>query len=358
MMLKEKVYNLPSSPGVYLMKDSQGMIIYVGKAKNLKNRVRSYFRDSQAHTEKVKKLIKNLKDFDYILTDTEFEAFMLECKLIKKIKPLYNKKMKRPLSYTFIVVKPDKDGQRIEITQNPNENGSYLNFGPFTSKSTVERAIQGIKECFKINCSNSKKRNTACLNYSLGLCNGLCKGGAALVYYHHIIDKFIELLNGTDIWLLEEMKQKMHCAANEYDFETAAKYRNYIESLSFLISKEKVIEFTKENKNLAIIESLNDQAFKLFLIKGNKVLFCEKYLRDEVNIAQQCAIIKTNIVTYFTDDSLTSSVNIGKNEIDEAQIIYSYLKGNNSSYITIPPKWLTAKHAPQLNNAVKKLLLC
>jgi excinuclease ABC subunit C len=358
MTLKEKVNNLPLSPGVYLMKDSQGSIIYVGKAKNLKKRVQSYFRNSTAHTEKIKKLIKNLKDFDCLLTDTEFEAFMLECQLIKELKPTYNKKMKSHLSYAFIKINIDKEYRRIEITHNPIENDANLYFGPFTSKSTVERSIQGIKEHFKINCSNTNNRNSACLNYSLGLCNGLCLGGSALEYYHNIIDKFIALLNGTDMGIIEEMMQRMFLAAKEFDFETAAKYRDYIDSLTFLINKEKIIEFTEENKNIAIIEYLNNQTFKLFLIKGNKILLSEKYRWDDTNWTQQYARIKTNILTYFKTNALNSPLKVGSDEFDEAQIIYSYLNGSTCSYLFIPKNWINSKNSSHLDKELKKLLNC
>lgn len=146
MDLKEKIKKLPSSPGVYLMKDSLNSVIYVGKSKNLKSRVASYFQNSKSHTPKILKLVKNLRDFDYILTDTEFEAFMLECKLIKQMKNEYVK------------------------------NDGNLYFGPYTSKNTIERGIQGIKECCKIFCSNNFQKASCCLNYSLGLCLGMCLG--------------------------------------------------------------------------------------------------------------------------------------------------------------------------------------
>ena len=121
MELKEKIKNLPSSPGVYLMKESRGGIIYVGKANNLKRRVQSYFHNSKSHSPKVEKLVKHLTDFDYLITDTEFEAFMLECQLIKQLKPLYNKKMKNPLSYTYIVIQMD-DEYPIMLPRSETQN--------------------------------------------------------------------------------------------------------------------------------------------------------------------------------------------------------------------------------------------
>ena len=129
---KEKAKQLPSSPGVYLMKDSYGSIIYVGKSKNLKNRVSSYFQESSTHSNKVIKLVQHLKDFDIIQTDTEFEAFILECKLIKEIQPLYNRLMKNPQSYTYIRIVMDRSSQRIELANRMNEDDGNLYFGPYT----------------------------------------------------------------------------------------------------------------------------------------------------------------------------------------------------------------------------------
>jgi len=136
------------------MKDGLGHIIYVGKAKQLKRRVKSYFQNSKSHSPKVKQLVRNIKDLDIILTDTEFEAFMLECKLIKEIKPMYNRKMKNPQAYTYIVIEADDKMRSLEITYDPaDQKGNHI-WGPYTSRSTVERAVQGIKESSKILCSN------------------------------------------------------------------------------------------------------------------------------------------------------------------------------------------------------------
>ncbi|MFC6604942.1 GIY-YIG nuclease family protein [Ectobacillus funiculus] len=347
---------MPLSPGVYLMKDSLGQIIYVGKAKNLKNRVQSYFRDSKSHSPKVKKLINHLKDFDYILTDTEFEAFMLECTLIKELKPTYNRMMKNPQSFTYIAINMNEDYRDIEMTYSPIENDGKLYFGPFTSKSTVERAIQGVKECFKIHCSNPSRKNTACLNYSLGLCIGMCLGGSAVKQYNEIIDKMIALLTGTDMSILEEMKQMMVAASEKYDFEAASKYRDNISAVNSLLSKEKVIEFTEGNHNIVTIDPLTDSTIKLFLIKRTNVLFSHKYSLESSYIEQLSEEIKTNILTYFKNNDLNSAIAVSRDEIDEAQIIYSYLNSSNCSHLIIPDKWLNSENHFNINLALNTLL--
>jgi len=236
---KEKIKNLPSSSGVYLMKDSLQSIIYVGKSKNLKSRVSSYFVNSTSHSPKVVKLVKNVKDFEYILTDTEFEAFMLECKLIKEIKPIYNKKMKSPLSYTYIKI--DKDYNNIELSRNSVKDDGNFYFGPYTSKSTVEKGLQAIEEYYKIKCSGNYKKASACLNYSLGSCIGYCFDNSAKERYKEILCEIKDILNRTNKSILKEMELNMNVYSEKFDFETAAKYRDYITVINSLINKEKVI---------------------------------------------------------------------------------------------------------------------
>lgn len=349
MTIKEKVKQLPSTPGVYLMKDSQETIIYVGKAKNLKRRVQSYFQKSKAHPQKIKKMVSNIKDFDFILTDTEFEAFMLECKLIKEHKPLFNKKMKSSNSYVFIVVHLDRELHQIEVTNNPNRREGKLYFGPFISKHTVEKAIVSLKENFKILCSNPSKKGAACLNHSLGLCMGMCLGGPMKHKHNKIIQNIISLLSGQDLGMLNELEQKMDFAVEQFDFETAAKYRDYISAINFLINKEKVIDFTEENNNIAVIEFLNESTFKLFLIKRNKILFSDKYVLHPSNIEHLAANM-----TYF--DQSTVNPPVSRDEIDEAQIIYSYLNSSHCEFMKIPNKWLQESDMSSLRNALTSLL--
>lgn len=356
MDLKDKIKSLPLSPGVYLMKNSYGDIIYVGKSKSLKNRVSSYFQNSRNHPPKIERLIKTLKDFDYILTDTEFEAFMLECELIKKFQPIYNKQMKSTASYIYIEIDTDKANLSVKTVNVPNEKHSNVHFGPYTSKNTVEKAIQGIKEFYKIDCSSSSKRNTPCLNYSLGLCIGMCLGGKALEKHAEITNRIINLFNGEDMNIIEEMEQKMIFSSKNYDFETAAKYRDYISAIKSLINKEKVIEFAEANRNILVVENLDDSKIKLFLIKGNKILFKEKYDLSDINEMQLLSNIKKNIMNYFKNNESGIIKKISKEDIDEAQIIYSYLKSNNCNYVIIPNEWLDTNDEANIESMISGLI--
>ncbi len=340
MDLKEKVNNLPSSPGVYLMKDSLNSVIYVGKSKNLKSRVRSYFYNSKSHSPKVVKLVKNLKDFDYILTDTEFEAFLLECKLIKEIKPIYNRLMKNPKSYCYIVIKINEKYPCIDICSEIVEDDGNIYFGPYTSKGTVERGVQGIKEHYKILCNNIERKSSSCLNYSLGLCMGMCLDNSPKEQYDSIINKVINLFKEHDKFILEDMENEMIKASENLDFEKAGKYRDLINSITYMTNTVKVIKHLERNRNIALLEPLNSHGCKFFLIRGNKVLFSEKYSLD--NTEKLKSTLESAIASFFSTYTVKNSIKIDKDELDEAQIIYNYLKSkaNNCRYAIIPEKWL------------------
>ncbi|GGH23563.1 excinuclease ABC subunit C [Paenibacillus segetis] len=338
------------------MKDSRGNILYVGKSKHLKNRVQSYFHNSKSHSPKIKKLVNHVKDLEYILTDTEFEAFMLECQLIHGHKPMYNRKMKNPLAYQYIAIWKNEGLNRLEVTNDPFSNDDYQYFGPYTAnKNSVEKAIQGIKGYFKIDCNQSVTTKGACLNHSLGLCLGMCLGGEALAQYNHIINRLIALLDGTDPSLYEEMNQGMLAAAEQYDFEKAARYRDYIGAVTFLLNKEKVIDFVEENRNIVVVEYLTEDLIKLFLIKRNRILFCGKYSVAPTGMVSLYEKIRTKILDHFEIGGHTLSNGVSRDEIDEAQIIYSYLQGSSSKYIIIPDHWLNSKDHTKMDTAIQDL---
>lgn len=351
--------NLPSSPGVYLMKDSLGSILYVGKSKNIKKRVQSYFTHSKSHAPKVKKLVNHLRALEYITTDTEFEALMLECNLIQNMKPMYNRRMKNPLAYTYLMITQMDGLRRIEITNNPSFSDGHLCFGPYTAnKNAVERAVQGILECFKMSCSHSYavKSKTPCLNYSIGLCIGMCLGGDAVEKYNQMIDRMIALLDGSDRGLYEEMERMMLEASEDYDFEKAAKYRDDIEAVNFLLKKEKVLGFTEESRNIVVAEYVGYDTVKLFLIKRNIVLACHKYALDRIGITQLHAEIKAHILNHFQADRNQINSKVNRNEVDQAQIIYSYLQSSASHHIFIPEEWLYSKDQSDLDQAIQTLV--
>lgn len=304
------------------MKDSLDNIIYVGKSKNLRSRVSSYFVNSKAHSPKVIKLVQNLRDFDIKLTDTEFEALLLECRLIKEIKPRYNRLMKSPESYCYIKIEITKKYPSIEICHSNDRSEGNLYFGPYTSKNTVERAVNGIKEHYKILCTNSTFKPLGCLKYSMGQCLGMCSENILKEQYFSIIDKVVKLLQGYDRSILREMEKEMNKASEALDFEKAASCRDYIKAVKHLVGTAKIINFLEDNKNIALVEALDRNKIKLFLLSYNKVIFSKSYSLNDFKVED----IKRSIKKHFEKGHSKNIVNMSKDDIDEAHIIYNYLK--------------------------------
>lgn len=355
--LTEKVANLPLTPGVYLMKDSLGHIIYVGKAKQLKKRVQSYFYNNKGHSPKVKQLVKHIRDLEYRLTDTEFEAFMLECQLIKEIKPMYNRKMKNPLAYSYISITGTPPHRQIEIGYEPSTELNSLSYGPYTSRSTVERAVLGIKESQRILCSSPHSRNSRCLNHSLGLCIGMCGGGEALRRYGEIMEQISRLLSGSGTSIMNDLEARMEEAALRYDFETAAKYRDYLGAVHSLLNKEKVIGFTGENKNIIVLEPVDEQSHKLILIKGSVILYRTRLSTAALDSTQLKDLITSAALEHFRASRLVAATEeMSRHKIDEAQIIYSYLKSSSGHYLLVPPEWLDDEDTAELTEGIQGLI--
>ncbi|MDP4170448.1 MAG: UvrB/UvrC motif-containing protein, partial [Bacillota bacterium] len=266
--------------------------------------------------------------------------------------PLFNKKMKSPHSYVYIVIHTDEELHRIEITKNPIKNDGKQYFGPFVSRQTVQKAILAIKEYNQILCSSPANKNSACLNYSLNLCIGMCLGGSAVEKHNSIIKNVIALLKGNDTKLIDEMEQKMAAAAEQFAFEAAVKVRDQLEDITYLLKKEKVIDFTEEDKNIVMIECLSDKTFKLFLIKRNKLLYNEKFSRENTTMVQLSSIIHS----VFSKTDAPLSIELTKDELDEAQIIYSYLENSAAISIVIPDQWLVQNQTSYIEDAMSSLL--
>lgn len=360
MDIKEKLKMLPEVPGVYLMKDSGGNIIYVGKSKSLKNRVGQYFRSSKSHAPKVVKMVQGIRDFEYIVTDTEFEALMLECRLIKDIKPMYNSQMKNDMGYIYICMTTGEEFPRVIVSQEKKADGSQY-FGPYTSLSSIERAVEVIRENFQLrSCSsiNIPNNKAGCLSFQLGFCSGPCADTEAKNTYMSQVNDAVAFLQGQDKILMDRLEKRMQEAAQRLDFDKAAKYRDDMYSLNHIINKQKAISFARRVRNIAAIEPVGDSQIKLFLIRDNKLLHSEKIQYRNIEKKDIKENIKRLIQEHLRPDEDKEAKTVDKQDLDQAQIIFSYLKNkkNNCSYILIPNSYLKDRLGVKLDNALDKLL--
>lgn len=359
--LKEKVRALPLSPGVYLMKDSLGNIIYVGKAKQLRRRVQSYFVKSSGHTPKTRVLVSHIRDLEVRLTDTEFEAFLLECRLIKELRPAYNRKMKNPEAYTYITIRRTKENglRYLAVSYSPDDEGGLRRFGPYSSRSTVERAVEGIKECLRIACSNPAGRSGPCLNHAMGRCIGMCAGGDAAEAYEGILERIILFLEGQETELPELMERRMLEAAERCDFEAAARYRDELGAVRYLLQKERMISFAETGHTLMVLEEMDSGLAKLFLIKGNRLLLNHRLTLPCTGGARWALAPELGalvLAAYAASGGEMKPAPITRFDVDEAQIIYSYLQNSGVCSTLLSEDWLTGGDASSLLEAAALLL--
>jgi len=332
--LSEKISQFPLCPGVYFMKDSNDNIIYVGKSKQLRNRVQSYFYKNKDHSKKVEKLVKAVKDIEYIITDTELEALILECKLIQDLKPIFNRKMKTPESYVYIKITKKNDLDTISISnviKSNNQEATY--YGPFMNRYRVEEALDALKNYFKINCLDFHKKSP-CLNVSLGKCIGICtRDEHIMIQYELVLNEVKSFLNGTSTYVLDALEQQMFQAAQSLDFEGAAKIRENLDKVKILYHKEKVIELIRDQRKIILLEFLDHHFLKLFYLKGKDILYSKKYILSE-NITTIAKDFAHHIELEQVSNHIEKTY-VNKHDIDEGQIVLSYLKQNENNCLFI-----------------------
>lgn len=258
--LREKTSKLTSSPGVYIMKNRESAIIYIGKAKNLHNRVSSYFRENPDHTPKVAAMVSNVFDYDFIVTDSEYEALLLECSLIKQHKPKYNILLKDDKGYHYIRIS-DGEFPKITTEKNTKESGKYL--GPYTSGFITKEAVNEANRVFMLpTCTRVFPRDFGkgrpCLNYHIKTCMGLCRGKISREEYGNTVAQAVEFIKSGSTGSVERMQQEMEAAAENLDFEKAALLRDRIVAVKKASEKQKIINSVVESADVIGIAEFYD----------------------------------------------------------------------------------------------------
>ena len=280
--IKQELDKLPKSPGVYLMHDSKGGVIYVGKAVNLRNRVRSYFRISTKKTLKIQKMVSLIDHFDYILTDTELEALVLENNLIKEYSPKYNTLLKDDKTYPYIKVTMGDMYPRLVFSRSMKKDKSRY-FGPYASAGAVNDMIEFLSKIYHIRTCNKalngeKAVERPCLNYHMKQCDGPCMGEISPEEYSENIKKALVFLGGNYDPLLKEIEARMNEYAEKLEFEEAAKYRELLKSAVSIAQKQKITDFDGENKDyIGIARSESDVLIQVFFVREGKLIGREHF---------------------------------------------------------------------------------
>ncbi|NLA70671.1 MAG: excinuclease ABC subunit UvrC [Clostridiales bacterium] len=335
-IIQEELKKLPTSPGVYLHKDSLGEIIYVGKAINLRNRVRQYFRKQD--DPKVKALVSNIAEFEYISCATEMEALVLECNLIKKYMPKYNILLKDDKSYPYIKVTTAEDFPRIFKTRKLIHDGNTY-FGPYSDVNAVTEIIKMIDELYvfkKCSTLSFHEGVRPCLNYHIGKCKGICIGAADSAEYQANIKEIIDVLNGKDSELIALLERKMYEASDKMEFESAAKYRDYIDALKKLSETQRAAMVKERDVDILIpIITLQNGIVVQYTVRDGKLVGREvNYLRDEGAINSDSE--RKDLVEAFIKQFYASSRRLPKEillnvNVSDAELITGFLNQINET---------------------------
>ena len=336
--IKEQLKQLPQLPGIYIMKDRNGEIIYVGKSKNLKNRVSSYFRGFNSHLPKVQTMVINIQDFDYIITDSEMEALILEANLIKKHLPRFNILLKDDKMYPYIVITLNERFPRVFMTRQVPK-GNIKVFGPYTSVEQVKITLEVIQTLFPIReCSKkiTDKVERPCLNYHIGRCAGACNHMITDEAYGEYITKIIRFLSGDKEWLIKELTDKMMRSAEDMAFEEAAGYRDKIAALRALNERQKAIQNNgKDQDYIACFGFEERTCVMLFQVRNGKIEGRESFNIENAEGFTHSEILSSFVTQYYSGaEQIPSEIYLSR-EVEGMSLIGEWLTKLTGSKVMV-----------------------
>lgn len=343
--IKEELKKLPQKPGVYLMKDENDHIIYVGKAVVLKNRVRQYFQNSANHTTKIKRMVAQIHSFEYIVTDSELEALILECNLIKKHRPKYNTMLKDDKMYPYIKVTVQEDFPRVLFTRSMVKDKAKY-FGPYSSAFAAKDTIELIRKVWKIRSCNRRLpedigKERPCLYYHIGQCDAPCQGYVSSQDYKANIEEVIGFLNGKYDPIISMLEEKMLEASENLDFEKAAELRDQLASVKAIAQKQKIINAAMEDQDvIAFAKSEKEALVQVFFIRNGKMIGREHFHMNGIEELSGSEIMTTFVKQFYSGTPFIPKELILQQELDEASIINQWLsdKRGQRVYIKVPQK--------------------
>ena len=338
--LEEELKKLPDKPGVYIMHDKHDTIIYVGKAKILKNRVRQYFQSNKNHSAKVVQMVSNIAYFEYIVTDSELEALVLECNLIKEHRPKYNTMLKDDKSYPFIKVTIGEEFPRVLFSRTM-KHGTGKFFGPYTSAGAVKETIELFCKLYKVRTCNRRLpkdigKDRPCLNYHIGQCNAPCQGYVNKDEYKKNIDKVISFLNGNYSEIINELTNKMQDCSERMEYEEAARYRDLLISVKQIAQKQKITADDATDRDvIACAMDAEDAVVQVFFIRQGKLLGREHFHMKVATNDSRSGILSEFMKQYYGGTPYIPNVIMTQEEIEDAGTIADWLSSRKKRKVTI-----------------------
>lgn len=337
-LIQEELKKLPTCPGVYLMHDADDTIIYVGKAVNLRNRVRSYFRESTNKSPKIQKMVTLIARFEYIVTDSELEALVLENNLIKEYSPKYNTMLKDDKTYPYIKVTMGEDYPRVLFSREMKKDKSRY-FGPYTSAAAVKDTIELINKLYQLRTCNKKFPRDfgverPCLNYHIKQCTAPCQGTVSKEAYHQQIEKAMEFLNGNYGIILDELETKMTEASENLEFEEAIRYRELLQSVRAVSQKQKITDSDGEDKDvIALAKEDEDAVVQVFFIRGGRLIGREHFYMTHVSDESKAEILQSFVQQFYSGTPFIPRELMLQYEIKEGEVIEQWLTEKKGSRV-------------------------
>ncbi|MGN1192852.1 MAG: excinuclease ABC subunit UvrC [Dorea sp.] len=343
--IQEELKKLPGKPGVYIMHDEKDAIIYVGKAISLKNRVRQYFQTSRNKGAKIEQMVTHITRFEYIVTDSELEALVLECNLIKEHRPKYNTMLMDDKTYPFIKVTVNEPFPRVMMARRMVKDKAKY-FGPYTSAGAVKDTIELIRKLYHVRSCNRNlpkdiRKERPCLNYHIHQCEAPCQGYVSQEEYRKSIQEVLHFLNGNYDFILKELEEKMQAASDSLEFEKAIEYRELLSSVQKIAQKQKITDTAGDDRDiLALAAEEEDAVVQVFFIRGGRLIgrdhFYLKIAKDE----SQSEILSSFVKQFYAGTPYIPAELMLPEEIEDHEVVEEWLtkRRGHRVHVKVPKK--------------------
>lgn len=361
--IEEELKKLPGQPGVYIMHDAKDAIIYVGKAISLKNRVRQYFQSSRDKTAKIKQMVSKIARFEYIVTDSELEALVLECNLIKEHRPRYNTMLKDDKTYPYIKVTASEEYPRILFSRQMKKDKNKY-FGPFTSAGAVKDTIELIRKIYRIRACSRKLpqdmgKDRPCLYYHIHQCDAPCQGYISQADYQKSVKQAVGFLNGQYEPVMKYLEEKMRTASETMEFEKAIEYRDLLESVRMVAQKQKITSQSMEDRDIiAMAKDERDAVVQVFFVRDGKLIGREHFHMNLTGSESKAEILNSFVKQFYAGTPFVPHEIWVQEELEDAEVIASFLTARRGQKVRfVVPKMGEKERLVELAEKNAKMVL-
>lgn len=361
--IEEELKKLPGQPGVYIMHDAKDAIIYVGKAISLKNRVRQYFQSSRDKTAKIKQMVSKIARFEYIVTDSELEALVLECNLIKEHRPRYNTMLKDDKTYPYIKVTASEEYPRILFSRQMKKDKNKY-FGPFTSAGAVKDTIELIRKIYRIRACSRKLpqdmgKDRPCLYYHIHQCDAPCQGYISQADYQKSVKQAVGFLNGQYEPVMKYLEEKMRTASETMEFEKAIEYRDLLDSVRKVAQKQKITSQSMEDRDIiAVAKDERDAVVQVFFVRDGKLIGREHFHMNLTGSESKAEILNSFVKQFYAGTPFVPHEIWVQEELEDAEVIASFLTARRGQKVRfVVPKMGEKERLVELAEKNAKMVL-